>query len=394
MEETMSHRSKEEYLRTQSTRYHRAKRDEKSVILDEGSALFGMHRKSLIRAFGEMRRGPKRRRGRKPRYGPELLAPLKKIWRLAYQPCGKRLKAMLETWLPFYEQHHGALEPEIRQGLLAMSASTLDRFLKPIRAKRRKGLCATRSARHIEGQIPIRTRFQEVDGPGFFEADTVAHCGTSMAGRFVWSLTFTDIWSGWTENRAVWNRSAAQIVERIGDIERGLVFDIMSFDSDNGSEFLNWQLVRYFRERAAPVEFTRSRPYRKNDNAHVEQKQWTHVRELLGYDRFEDRRLVRLINDLYRNEWRALQNFFLPSMRLISKTREGGHLRRRHSAPRTPYARLLDSPKVPQEGKEQLRREFAGLDPIVLRERIETKVREILRLARRQNTRLKTLQAA
>jgi len=140
----------------------------------------------------------------------------------------------------------------------------------------------------------------------------VAHCGTSMAGAFVRSPTFTDIWGVRTENRAVWNRSKTQIVERIRDIEKGPAFEVEGFDSDNGSGFLNWQLLRYFRERAAPVEFTRSRPYRKNDNAHVEQKQWTHVRELPGYDRFEGRWLVKLVNDLYRNEWRAMQNFFLP----------------------------------------------------------------------------------
>jgi hypothetical protein len=304
------------------------------------------------------------------------------MWLAAYQPCGKRLKAMLGLWLPHWERRHGALDSPVRQSLLAMSASTLDRLLKPIRARRRKGLCATRSVRQIEGQIPIRTRFQEVDGPGFFEADTVAHCGTSLAGAFVWSLTFTDIWSGWTENRAVWNRSSAQIVGRIEDIERGLAFEVEGFDSDNGREFLNWNLVRYFRDRAAPVEFTRSRPYRKNDNAHVEQKQWTHVRQLLGYDRLEDRRLVRLINDLYRNEWRALQNFFFATMRLISKSREGGRLRRCHDRPRTPYERLLESSKVSEEGKAQLRREFASLDPVLLRESAETKLREIFRVAR------------
>jgi hypothetical protein len=384
MEEAMSYHSRQEYLRTQRTRYQRAGRAEKRKILDEGCALFRVHRKSLIRAFSEKRAVPQRRRGPKRRYGPEVCQALKKLWLKARQPCAKRLKPMLLKWLPHYERHYGAFPPDVREKLLSMSASTLDRLLRPIRAKRRKGLCATRSARHIEGQIPIRTRFQEVDGPGFFEMDTVAHCGTSMAGHFVWSLTFTDVWSGWTENRAIWNRNVKQIVERLRDIEERLAFEVEGVDSDNGSEFLNHQLLRYLRERRRPVEFTRSRPYRKNDNAHVEQKQWTHVRELLGYDRLEDRRLVRLINDLYRHEWRALQNFFLPSMRLISKTREGGHLRRHHGPPQTPYERLLSSPKVLEEDKQALRREYENLDPIVLVETVEHKLRAILRLVRRQ----------
>jgi len=378
----MSYRSRREYIRTQRTRYRGGTRQAKSRILDEGCALFGLHRKSLIRAFGRPSRPARRRRGAKPRYGPELLGPLKAIWLSADQPCSKRLKAVVAIWLPFYESRHGALELTVRAGLLAMSPATIDRLLRPIRARRRKGLSATRSARHLVGQIPIRTRFQDVDGPGWFEADTVAHCGTSLAGQFVWSLTFTDIWSGWTENRAVWNRSARQIVDRIGDIEQGLAFDIEGFDSDNGTEFLNRHLWRYFHDRPVPVEFTRSRPYRKNDNAHVEQKQWTHVRQLLGYDRLDKRRLMGLINDLYRTDWRAMQNFFQPTMQLVSKSREGGRLRRYHGKPRTPYERLIDSPTVSQDGKDQLRREFASLDPFDLRQAIETKLRAIFRLAR------------
>lgn len=212
----------------------------------------------------------------------------------------------------------------------------------------------------------------------------MAHCGQSMQGAFVWSLTFTDIWSGWTENRAVWNRSARRIVDAIRDIEGNLAFPIEGFDSDNGTEFLNHQLLRYLRDRPVPIYFTRSRPYRKNDNAHVEQKQWTHVRQLLGYDRFEDRRLVALINDLYAQEWRALQNFFLPTMQLISKSREEGCLRRRHGAPQTPYQRLLLSPQVLEEDKQRLRGEFSGLDPFDLQERLEAKLKKILRLVRRQ----------
>ena len=385
----MSGRSRREWIRTQRRRYRRATRQQKRQMLDEGCQMFGVHRKSLIRALGRSAQKAPKRRGRKRLYGPDLLGPLKAIWLAAEQPCGKRLKAILPPWLPFYERRHGALDAALRQALVAASASTLDRLLRPLRA-RRKGLSATRSGRRLEGRIPIRTHFREVDGPGTFEADTVAHCGDSLAGAFVWTLTLTDIWSGWTENRAVWNKSSKQIVTRLRDIEQRLAFDIEGFDTDNGSEFINWHLWRYFHNRAGHVHVTRSRPYRKNDQAHVEQKQWTHVRQLLGYDRLDDRRLVARIDDLYRNEWRALQNFFLPTMQLLSRTREGGRIRRRHSKPATPYQRLMASTKVCEQAKEQLRLEFEALDPFELHDQIEAKLRAIFRLARSRRKRATT----
>ena len=234
----------------------------------------------------------------------------------------------------------------------------------------------------LEGQIPIRTNFREVDGPGTFEADTVAHCGTSMAGEFLWTLTLTDIHTGWTETRAVWNKNPRQIVSRLRDVEERLPFAVVAFDTDNGGEFINHTLVRYFHNRADRVHFTRSRPYHKNDQAHVEQKQFTHVRQLLGYGRLDDPRHVEMINDLCRNEWCTLQNFFLPNVQLLSKSRDGARLIRRHSQPCTPYQRLLNSPKIAEESKEKLRRRYAGLDPFQLHEAIETQLRAISNLAR------------
>ena len=384
MEAVMSCEARQEYLRAQRTRYRRASRAQKGRILDEVCELLGMHRKSLVRIFGRRPTRKAKRRGPKPRYGAEVLAPLKVIWRTAQQPCSKRLRVVVAAWLPYYERHYGAVDEEVREGLLSVSAATIDRLMAPVRARARRGLSATSATNRLKGQIPIRTRFQDVEGPGYFEADTVAHCGTSLSGSFVWSLTLTDIWSGWTENAAVWTKDARAIVDRVREIEEGLAFELEGFDSDNGGEFINHHLHRYLRNRPIPVDFTRSRPYHKNDNAHVEQKQWTHVRQLLGYDRLEDRRLVAMIHDLYRHEWRALQNFFLPTMQLIAKFRDGGRVRRRHSQPRTPYERLMASPGVSRAGKEQLRREFESLDPFVLNKAIETKLRAIFRMVRRQ----------
>jgi hypothetical protein len=380
MGENMSYPSRQEYFRTQGPRYRKASRAEKGRILDEACVLFGLHRKSLIRALNASGKHPAGKAGRPALYDAKfLLKALKTIWLAAGQPCSKRLAALLPVWLPHYEHHYGALDGAVHRALERISAATIDRLLAPVRAKKGRG--ATCSTARLQGQIPIRTRFQEVDGPGWIEADTVAHCGQSLAGAFVWSLTLTDIWSGWTENRAVWNKDHRQIVARVREIEQALPFDLLGFDSDNGSEFITHALVRFLRERPVPVEFTRSRPYHKNDNAHVEQRQWTHVRQLFGYDRFEDKRLVAALNDLYANEWRLLQNFYLPTMRLVSKRREGGRLVRHHSAPATPYARLMQSGHLSEEEKQKLRRQYEDLDPFTLRQAIERKLKEILRLA-------------
>src|SRR2546426_479106 len=177
----------------------------------------------------------------------------------------------------------------------------LDRLLRPARLQhRRHGLAGTKPGSRLKHHIPIRTDNDDVDQPGYLEADAVAHCGDSLAGDFLWSLTFTDIYSQWTENRAVWNKGAAEVVARTREVEAELPFLILSFDVDNGAEFLNHHLWRYFLDRRAPVSFARSRPYHKDDQAHVEQKNWTHVRQLLGYQRLADPDLVSVVNELYR----------------------------------------------------------------------------------------------
>ncbi len=245
------------------------------------------------------------RTGPKPIYASaELLTALKRIWFASDQMCSKMLKAAIPLWLPFYETVYKALTSETQDRLLSISAATIDRVLKPVRvAYGRKGLSGTRPGSLLKNQIPIRTDFWDVTQPGFIEADTVAHCGNSLAGDFVWSLTMTDILATWTENRATWNKGAEGVLDQIEDVESNLPFDMQGFDCDNGSEFLNWHLLRYFIDHPSVTSFTRSRPYKKNDNAHVEQKNWSHVRQLFGYERFEDPSLVDLINDLYANEW-------------------------------------------------------------------------------------------
>jgi hypothetical protein len=371
----MGRKSKQEYLLAIWDRYQRVGREFKSKILDEFCAVCGYARKYAIVLLNRKPGRPGQRPGPRPRYDAQVLTPLKYLWLRSEQMCSKRLKAALPLWLPFYEQKHGALSDAVRSKLLAISPATIDRLLKATRARHPgKGLCGTRAGRQLKVQIPIRTDNHDVDRPGFLEADTVAHCGTSMAGSFIWSLTFTDIFSQWTENRAVWNKGATEVLARVRELEQGLAFELQGFDVDNGSEFLTHHLWRYFLDRSRPVPLTRSRPYRKNDQAHVEQKNWTHVRQLLGYQRLEKPEWIPLINELYRL-WGLFHNHFCPTLKLASKRRRGSKTLRRYSAPQTPLQRLLDCPQVSDAQKQKLRVETASLNPLELKEQIEQKLK-------------------
>ena len=373
--------SKREYLLAIWERYQRVGRRFKSKILDEFCAVCGYTRKYAIGLLSRKPRRRQRKPGPRRRYDGQVLEPLKVIWLAAEQMCSKRLKAALPLWLPFYEQEHGPLVEAVRKKLLQISAASIDRLLKKERARYRgKGLCGTRPGGLLKHQIPIRTDNDDVDRPGFLEADTVAHCGNSLAGDFIWSITFTDIFCQWTENRATWNKGAQGVLGQVKDVEANLPFELLGFDVDNGSEFLCFHLWRYLLDRPRPVPLTRSRPYRKNDQAHVEQKNWTHVRQLLGYQRLEQPELVPLINELYRT-WGLLHNFFCPNLKLLSKTRKGAKTIRKYSPPQTPYQRLLESKHLSQEQKQKLQNRFQQLNPLQLKREIEQKLKLVLNKA-------------
>lgn len=367
------------YLEAIRGRYRKANRAGKARILDEFCAVCGYHRKYAIRLLGRKKPAlTSRRVGRKPRYDhPQLLEALRRIWLASDQLCGKRLKVAVPLWLPHYEAEHGALPEAVRAGLLAASASTLDRLLKAARVAHPKGLCGTKPGTLLKKQIPIRCEHWDVTQPGFIEADTVAHCGNSLAGDFVWSLTMTDILTGWTECRATWNKGAQGVITQIQAIEAVLPFPLKGFDCDNGSEFLNHHLVRYFSGHPDQPSFTRSRPYRKNDNAHVEQKNWSQVRHLFGYDRFDNPRLVDLMNDLYANEWSQLQNHFCPTLKLKEKSREGSRYVKRYHPPETPCQRIMGSDSVPDAIKRRIEEQHRSLNPFDLKRRIEAKLKRI-----------------
>jgi hypothetical protein len=365
---TMSLRSKQEYLGRIYGRYQRGGREHKGKILDEFCAVCGYQRKFALRLLNRPLRRKRRRPGPKPKYDPERLLPsLKRVWLLAEQPCGKLFKASLPLWLPFFPE----LEPALKKELLAMSAATLDRLLKPARFEhRRRGLCATKPGKLLRHHVPLRDGPADTKHLGHIEADTVAHCGDSVAGDFVYSLTFTDVCTGWTEIRATWNKSSRGILEQLKDIEQKLPFPMISFHADNGSEFLNWPLWEYLRGPKRTVKFTRSRAYRKNDNAHVEQKNWTHVRQLFGHDRFEHPELVPLMNGIYAH-WNLLQNHFRPTFKLKSKEKLGSRYRRRYEKPQTPYQRLIDDGQLPPSSRHQLKTDHQALNPVQLKKNIE-----------------------
>ena len=381
----MTIQSKRDYLQAIRTRYRTAPKDTKSTILDEFCTICGYNRKYAIRRLNKKPTKRQRKPGPQPQYrDTSVLQPLKRIWFATDQMCSKKLQAAIPLWLPFYEQEYAALDAGIKTKLLAISPSTIDRTLKPVRVSgKTKGLCGTKPGTLLKNQIPIKTHNWDVTKPGFFEADTVAHCGNSLSGNFVWSLTFTDIFSGWTENRAVWNKGSYGVFTQIKDIEAAIAFPIRGFDCDNGSEFLNHHLLRYFTNRPqSPIQFTRSRPYKKNDNAHVEQKNWTHVRQLLGYDRFDKPELVDVINDLYKHECSLYNNFFCPTLKLKEKLRVNSKYVKKYYPPKTPYQRLLDSEQLTREAKLFLSVTYQSLNPFKLKKIIESKLKMIFNTLR------------
>ena len=380
----MGKQERKAYLEAIRARYRRASRIKKTTILDEFCAVCGYHRKYALRLLNApFRRARKAlaKPGPASRYDtPELVEALRAIWMASDQLCSKRLKAALPLWLPFYQP---PLSAEARALLDTISAATIDRLLKPIRANiGRKGMSGTKPGTLLKKHIPIQAGAWDVTQPGFMEADTVAHCGDSLAGDFVWSLTMTDICTGWTECRATWNKGADGVMTQIKAIQKALPFPIKGFDCDNGSEFLNWHLLRYFQTHEQPIKFTRSRPYHSNDNAHVEQKNWSHVRQLFGYERFGNPGMVKLMNDLYANEFSLLANFFQPTQKLASKAREGSKWVRKHSTPKTPAQRLLEHPDIADYLKAKLQDQLDALNPFQLQQRIQRKLKAIFHLLR------------
>ena len=382
----MSNESKQEYLRSIKERYKNSSKKEKQKILDEFCTTCGYNRKYAIRILNTKteKRVRKKRSGRKKKYcSDEIRTFLIKLWKASNLACSVRLKAMIPMWLPYYNQELGESTKAL---LLSISASSIDRLLRTHRNRYKKlGLATTKPGSLIRKQIPIKTAQWDESRPGFIEADTVAHCGNSIAGMFVYSLNTVDIATGWSEARALWGKGQKVAFEAIRSIEGVFPFKLLGFDSDNGGEFINWHLYSYFLKRKRPVSYTRSRAYQKNDNAHIEGKNWTNIRQYFGYMRFENEEIVALMNDLYENEWSLLINYFLPSMKLLNKERVGGRVVKKHSPPKTPQQRLIESKRITKRKSNELLKISKHLNPFELQKRVEKKIKNILNYATRIN---------
>ena len=377
----MSLSAKRESLARLHGRYQRAGRPHKQRILDEFCATCGYHRKSALRLLHRPLAAPtaRARPGPKPTYDPVVLRPvLKAIWLASDQLCSKLLKAALPAWLEYYERHHTPLPDDVQAKLRAIRPAQIDRLLRPVRVGQpKKGLSATRPGTLLRHQVPTRGGPADTSHPGTVAVDTVAHCDDTTAGNYVNSLTFTELFSGWTENRAVWKKSSHAILAQVQELEGQVPFAMTRFHSDNGSEFLNWPLYEYLTGRPLKVPWTRSRAYRKNDNAHCEQKNWTHVRQLLGYARFGHPELVPLLNDLYGQECSQYQNHFRPTFKLLKREKQDGKtVKTYEKKPQTPYQRLLASAAIPEATKVRLRAEHSRLDPFALKKSLEAKLKK------------------
>lgn len=375
----MSIRARREYLTAIWLRYRNSGRKEKTRILNEFVAVTGLARKhAIFRLAQPLEVISASRTGGAPRkYAREELLPfVRELWLAMEQIGAKRMKVALAVWLLFYEnpdctQAH-------RDDLLKMSASTLERILSMIRKQSRPvGYCGTTKGfyQFIMQRTPIQTKDFNIKGPGHIEGDTVHHCGSSVAGEYVHTVTHTDIFSGWTELRAAPNRGAEAVLRATADMEKSLPFPVLSADYDNGTEFLNFGMEQYWLNRPHPVNFVRSRPYRKNDQCYVEQKNFTHVRALFGYDRICGRQHAETMNRIYRELWGPLHNFFLPSQKLLTKVRVGAKYVKKYDLPQTPYQRLLASADLTKEAKAALELKYMGLNPFHLRQRLELELK-------------------
>lgn len=355
-------------------------KSEKGLFLDQFCFTTGLDRKHAIKQV--RKRSLPAKRGHPRRYDMNSRKLLVEIWRLTDQLCGKLLHAVASRWLESLKRR-GAVDPAAEKQVLAMSASTMDRLLR--NAKHHCGRGRRRAASLLEHrrQVPLKVDVWPEKTPreaGWIEADTVAHCGGSMAGSFAWSVVFTDVATQWTELRCVWNKGSEAVCRRVGEVVAVVPFTVKAMNSDNGSEFINSHLARYFPGFCPDASHTRSRPYRKNDNAHVEQKNGHRVRRLFGYARVDHAELVEPMNDIATLQSR-FDNLYCPTQRLLSKRREGSkYIKRFENPPKTPAQRILEDSSIDEAHKLKVRLMLAANDPIDLLDGIQKAKRRFARI--------------
>jgi hypothetical protein len=358
-------------------------------MLEEFCKVCGYNRKYAIWLLSrQLSHGVARRAvSRRPvSYSQASISVLAKVWEASGYLCSQRLKAALPQWLPWIKTHF-EVNAKLAKELLAISARQMDRrLLRHKQTVRRRLYGTTRPGSLLKHMVPIKTDHWDVTLPGYLEIDLVSHSGASAAGEFLYTLDCVDIATGWVERQAVMGKGQLGVVAALRQIEQRLPFALRGIDSDNGSEFINNHLFNFCQQRAKDrsVQFTRSRPYKKDDNAHVEQKNWTHVRKLLGWDRYDTLEALNAINILYQ-QLRIFQNLFQPSMKLSCKTRIGSRVLRRYDQPCTPWQRVLKSPAKPGEPTQALKAIVENTDPFELSRRIDRQLETLYGLARQRN---------
>lgn len=378
----MNPQAKREYYAMIHVRYHKAKsRKEKSQMLSEFCLSYGCHRKHALRLLNGVPPSKERpiRKKRKPFYSSRVISMIEAVWESAGYPWSVRLKAILRLWLPWIQKRF-SLSPYEEKQLLSISPAQIDRRLKARKVWiRKKVYHSTKPGAILKHQIPIKTDSWNIRVPGYVESDLVSHCGGNASGLFAYTLDWTDIYSQWVERRALLGRGQFDVLEASESMEADLPFDLRGIDCDNDGSFINEHLFGYCQNRK--IQFTRSRPYKKNDNAHIEQKNNTHVRQILGYMRYDTQEAVDAMNDLYKNELRIFQNYFQPSVKLLKKIRIGSKVTKKYDKPQTPYQRLLNSGKANTQKLQAFKERAELWDPFHLSKVIEEKLQRIYHLA-------------
>ncbi len=369
------------YINQIRTRYLSADKVSKSRILDEYCNICGYTRKHAIRAINAAGQSKGPNKGPKPKYPAEqMLEPLERIWLMAERPCSKQLKLIMDDCIGAYQAKYGMLDSEVVNKLFTISSATIDRLLRKSKYKGlRKGISGTTIGTLLKAFIDVSDNQWDNKRPGYIEADTVAMCGDSIQGQFIWCLNMTDVASGWTEVRACWGKSSEAVLDKMREVEGDLPIPMLGFDCDNGSEFLNYKILEYLQKRKHPVQFTRSRPYRKNDNAHIEQKNYTHVRKILGYERYDVPEVTPLVNKLMK-DYSMFKNFVIPCSKTIEKVRVGSRIKRKMDEPKTPYKRLLAAETVDILTKRKLTEKYQTINPFDLKEDIDKQLLTILKI--------------
>jgi len=367
----MTRGSIREYTEAVRERYLGGSKKEKGKILDEFTKVTGCHRKAAIRLFRRGNQpGVNKKPGRPRQYSAAVARALRVAWEATDRLCSKRLHPFLPELVKVLRRHgDSTVTTEIEAELCRVSASTIDRLLRPYRRLGgRRPFTTTKPGSLLKSSIPIRTfaDWQE-DRPGFLEVDLVSHCGESTEGFYLTTLSTVDVASGWSECAGVWGKGQERVGGAVHRVRQRLPFPLLGLDSDNGSEFINQHLYNYCQREG--ITLTRSRSYKKNDSCHVEQKNWSVVRRLIGYDRYNSRAALEALNRVY-NLLRLYVNFFQPVMKLVNKTRHGAKVYKVYDTAQTPYQRLLKAGILTEAKRQELAATYHGLNPVTLLKQI------------------------